>query len=68
LQNEKFTLDKHSVLHVEEFISVGGDTSGIEFKNGSYISTSPISGTQFQELPQDIPIHISKAMLELEQM
>ena len=45
LQNEKFTLDHSSVLHVEEFINIPSDTSGLEFKNNSYISSSPISGT-----------------------
>jgi len=45
LQYEKMTFDHNSVLHVEEFINNSSDTTGIEFRNNSYISISPISGT-----------------------
>jgi len=45
LQNEAMVMDHGSILRVENFTYLSGDTSGIEFKNNSYISSSPISGT-----------------------
>ncbi len=45
LQNEKLILDHHTKLHVHYFESVGGDTAGIEMRNGSVIENSPVSGT-----------------------
>ncbi len=44
LQMEKMLLTHHSVLKVENFVNIDTDTSGVEFRDDSYIGGAPASG------------------------